>query len=150
MEKERRYSFSCDRFLSGAKNHPLTKAVVHHDQERIKPGGGRKIRDEVAGDLAEGKGGRGGNRGRGGEKGMGVRFILLADGAASDVGADVGGKTRPPEVRGDELTGFKETGVTRSRVIMATTEDETSKVVVGWYINAALVGEDAVNVLPIR
>ena len=149
MEKERCYSFGCDRFLSGAKNHPLTKAVVHHDQERIKPGGGRKICDEVAGYLAEGEGGRGRDRGRGGGKGMGVRLILLADGAASDVGADVGGKTRPPELRGDELAGFKETGVARSRMIMATTEDGTSKVGVRWYINAALIGKDAVDMLPI-
>ena len=81
---------------------------------------------------------------------MGVCFILLAGGAASDVGTDVGSKTRPPEFCGDELAGFKESGVACSRMIMATTEDETSKVVVGWYINAALIGEDAVDVLPIR
>jgi len=47
-------SFGGDGFLSGAENYPLSKAMVYHDQERIKAGGGGEVGDEIAGDLLEG------------------------------------------------------------------------------------------------
>jgi len=47
-------SFSGDGFLSGAENYPLSKAMVYHDQERIKAGGGGEVGDQIAGDLLEG------------------------------------------------------------------------------------------------
>ena len=45
VEKKGGDSFSSDDFLSGAENYPLSKAVVYHDQERIKTGGGGKVSD---------------------------------------------------------------------------------------------------------
>ena len=44
------------------KDYPLRKAMVNHDQDRIKTGGGRKISDEVNQELVEGerRGGRDG------------------------------------------------------------------------------------------
>ena len=57
VEKEGGNSFSGDGFLGGAKNHPLSKAMVDHDQERIEAGGDGKIHDEIARDLLEGAGG---------------------------------------------------------------------------------------------
>ena len=36
VEKEGGNSFGSDRFLGRAKNHPLSKPMVDHDQERIK------------------------------------------------------------------------------------------------------------------
>ena len=36
VEKEGGDSLSSDGFLSGAKNHPLSKPMVDHDQERIE------------------------------------------------------------------------------------------------------------------
>ena len=124
--------------------------MVHHDQEGIKPGGEGKIRNEIAGDLAEREGARGGDRHRGGRKGMGVRLILLAGGTASHESADVRGKTGPPEVGSDKLAGLEKARVARSGMIMATAENVTSKSIIRGNINMALVSKDAVNVLPIR
>ena len=45
--------FGGDGFLHRAKNHPLSKSMVYHDQERIKAGGQGEICDEVIGDLLE-------------------------------------------------------------------------------------------------
>ena len=59
MEKEGGDSFGSDRCLSRAKNHPLSKPMVYHDQERIKARGDREIRDKIAGDLLERVGGDG-------------------------------------------------------------------------------------------
>ena len=54
VEKEGGDSFSGDRFLGRAKNHPLSKAMVYHDQERIEAQGDREVSDEVTGNLLEG------------------------------------------------------------------------------------------------
>ena len=54
MEEKGDYPFGGDRFLSGAENYPLHKAMVNHDQQRIKAKGGGEIGDEVTRDLLEG------------------------------------------------------------------------------------------------
>ena len=54
MEKEGGDSFGGDGFLGRAKNHPLSKPMVYHDQERVKARGDRKVGDEITGDLLEG------------------------------------------------------------------------------------------------
>ena len=41
VEKEGRDSLGGDGFLSGAENYPLSKAMVYHDQERIKTSRGK-------------------------------------------------------------------------------------------------------------
>ena len=48
------YPFSSDGFLSGAKNYPLHKAMVDHDQQRIKTRGSGGVSDKVTRDLLEG------------------------------------------------------------------------------------------------
>ena len=48
MEKEGGDSLSGDGFLSRAKNHPLSKPMVYHDQERIEAHGDREICDKIA------------------------------------------------------------------------------------------------------
>ena len=45
--------FSSDGFLGRAKNYPLSKSMVYHDQERIEARGDGKMGDEIAGDLLE-------------------------------------------------------------------------------------------------
>ena len=45
--------FSGDGFLCRAKNYPLSKPMVYHDQERIEARGDGKIGDEITGDLLE-------------------------------------------------------------------------------------------------
>ena len=57
MEKKGGNSFGGDGFLGRAKNHPLSKSMVDHDQERIEVGGDREIGDEITGNLLEGAGG---------------------------------------------------------------------------------------------
>ena len=54
VEKERGDPLSSDGFLGRAKNHPLSKPVVYHDQERVKARGDREVGDEATGDLLEG------------------------------------------------------------------------------------------------
>ena len=54
MEEKRSYSLGSDGFFSWAKDYPLSKAMVDHDQERIKAGGKGKISDEIIGNLLEG------------------------------------------------------------------------------------------------
>ena len=36
VEKKGGYSFGGDRFLGRAKNHPFSKPMVDHDQERVE------------------------------------------------------------------------------------------------------------------
>ena len=62
VKKEGGDSFSGDRFLGRAKNHPLSKAMVYHDQERIEARGNREICDKIAGNLLEGARGGGFDR----------------------------------------------------------------------------------------
>ena len=54
VEKECGDSFGSDHFLSGAENYPLCKAMVDHNQQRVKARGGREVGDQVTGDLLEG------------------------------------------------------------------------------------------------
>ena len=62
MEKKRGDPFGGNGFLGRAKNHPLSKPMVYHDQERIEARGDWEIRDEVTGNLLEGTGGDGFDR----------------------------------------------------------------------------------------
>ena len=47
MEKESCYPFGSDGFLCGAENYPLCKAMVDHNQQGIKNGGGREVGNEI-------------------------------------------------------------------------------------------------------
>ena len=53
VEEEGGYPLSGDRFLGGAENYPLSKAMVDHNQQRVKAKGNREVSDEVTGDLLE-------------------------------------------------------------------------------------------------
>ena len=101
VEEEGGNPFGGDGFLGRAKNHPLSKSMVYHDQERIKARGVRKIRDKIAGDLLERARGDGLDGGKGGYSGMRVSLVLLAEGTALDIVADKGGEAGPPELGGD-------------------------------------------------
>ena len=61
MEKEGGNPFGSNGFLGRAKNHPLSKSMVDHNQERIEARGDREIRDKIAGNLLEGVRGGGFN-----------------------------------------------------------------------------------------
>ena len=53
VEEEGSNHFGGDGFLGRAKNHPLSKPMVYHNQERIEARGDGKISDEITGDLLE-------------------------------------------------------------------------------------------------
>ena len=149
MEKEGCNPFGSNGLLGGTKNHPLTKAVVHHNQKRVKPRGKGKVCNKVAGYLAEREGtGRGDGSGRGVGR-VSVHFILLASGTTSNEGTDEGGKAGPPEVGSNQLMGFEEAQMAGGGVVVAATENVMVKVAVRWDIDAAFIGEDTANVLPI-
>ena len=101
MEEEGGDSFCGDSLLCWAKNYPLTKAVVHHDQKRVKARGDGEVSDEVIGELTEEKGAGGRDGGSGQSGGMGVCLILLASSTSSDIHTDERSKARPPEFCGD-------------------------------------------------
>ena len=101
MEEEGGNSFCSNSLLCWAKNYPLTKAVVHHDQKRVKAGGDREVSDEVTGELTEGKGAGGRDGGSGWSGGMGVCLILLASGTSSDICMDERSEAGPPEFCSD-------------------------------------------------
>ena len=63
VKKEGGNPFGGNGLFGGAENHPLTKAMVDHDQQRIKTVGRWKVSDEVARNLLEGVRGRRFDRG---------------------------------------------------------------------------------------
>ena len=101
MEKEGGNSFGGDRFVGRAKNYPLSKPMVDHDQERVKARGDREISDEIAGDLLEGVRSDGFDGQQRGYCRVRVNLILLAKGTALHVSADEGGESGPPKFSGD-------------------------------------------------
>ena len=54
MEKEGGDSLSGNGFLGRAKNYPLSKPMVDHDQKRVKARGDWEIGDKITGNLLEG------------------------------------------------------------------------------------------------
>ena len=72
--------------------------MVYYDHDRIMAAGGRKVSDEIDGELPEGKCSRGSDRHKWGNGGMSVNFILLANGIAINKVFDKGEEIRPPEV----------------------------------------------------
>ena len=149
VKKEGSDSFGSNGFLGRAKNYPLSKPMVYHDQKRIKARGSGEIRDKIAGDLLKRARGDGFNGRKGGYGGVRVNLVLLANGTALDVAADEGSKAGPPEVGGDQLSGFQEAGVSSRFVIVATREDGAAEGVVGRDIDTAFIGEDAGLNLPV-
>ena len=106
VEEEGGDPFGGNGFLGRAKNYPLSKSMVYHDHERIEARGFREICDKIAGNLLKGAGGDGLNGRERGYGGVRVYFVLLAEGTALDIAADIGGEARPPEFSGDELASL--------------------------------------------
>ena len=101
--------------LARCKNYPLRKAMVDHDQDRIKPRGRREVGDEVNGELLKGESDSGYDREERGYNGVCNGFVLLADGTASDKVFDKGGEAGPPEIPFQNCLGAKDTHVSRQR-----------------------------------
>ena len=65
------------------------------------------------------------------------------------IAVDEGGKARPPEFSGDQLAGFKKTGVAGRLMIMESLENGTVEGVISGNIDMVLVGEDTGFDLPV-
>jgi len=124
--------------------------MVYHDQERIEAGGGRKVGNKIAGDLLEGARGGGFDWGKWRYGGVCVGLVLLAGGTAFYVFSDIGREAGPPELGGDQLTGFKVPGVSRCFMVVTTCEDSVTNGIIIRDVYAALVSEDSRLVLPVR
>ena len=72
VEKEGGDPFCDDYFLGGAENYPLSKAMVNHNQERVKARGHWQVSDKVAKDLLEGSRGKGLDRSKRWDSGVDV------------------------------------------------------------------------------
>ena len=80
---------------------------------------------------------------------MCVGFVLLANGATIGIFVYKGSEARPPESRGNQLTGFQIARMTSSSVVMALGENGFLKGGIRGHIDTALVGEDSLSVLPV-
>ena len=141
--------FSGSHFLGRTENYPLRKAVVDHNQERIKTGGRCEIRDEIARQLLEWTGGRGADGVKGRYRGVRVRLGLLAISTAFNVLSHELGEAGPPAVRCHELMGFEVSRVAGRGVIMAPGDDVTMKGSSRGNVHGVLIGEKIVTVLKI-
>ena len=138
-------------FFVGQRITPFVcKAMVDHDQQRVKAGGSGEVGDEVAQDLLERTRCMGFDRGERGDGGVRVHLVLLAHGTAFDVLAHKLRETGPPKLRGDELASLKIVRMTGGLMVMASCEDGTAEGVLRGNIDATLVGQDVVVEFPVR
>ena len=144
------YPFSGDRFLGGAENYPLCKAMVDYNQQGVKTGGGGEVGDEVARDLLEGARGKGFDRSEWGDSGVSVQLVLLAHDIALNVFVHKLCKTGPPEFRGNKLASFQIARVLSGLMIVATGKDRVAEGVPRRNLYVALVSQDVVIVFPVR
>ena len=81
---------------------------------------------------------------------MRVGLVLLASRTSLYVFAYERCEARPPKFRGNKLAGFKVAWVASSFMIVAANKDGMLKRGIGGNVNTALVGENALGILPVR
>ena len=106
-------SSSINGFGARNKDYPLHKAMVDHNQDRIKTRGGRKICDEANRELAEGKRSRGRDGMERRRGGVSINLVQLADCTAIDKVFDKGEKTGPLVVMFKDSLCVEDTYMTR-------------------------------------
>ena len=95
-------------FAARSKNYPLCKAMVDHNQDRIKSRERRKVGDEVDRELLEWESGGGWYRTEGWSGGVGVDLVLLTDRTSINKILDKEGKSWPPVVPFEDGLGAKD------------------------------------------
>ena len=98
-------------FGARSKNHPLCKAMVDYDHDRIKIRGWRKVSDKVDGELLERQSGGGRYGTEGWSGGVGVDLVLLTDRTSINKVFDEGSKSWPPIVPLEDGLGAKDAHV---------------------------------------
>ena len=149
VEKEGSYPLGSDGFLCEAENYPLHKAMVNHNQQRVKARGGGEVSDEATRDLLEGARGAGLDQGKQRDGGVCVGLVLLAHGTALNVLSHELCETQPSELCSDELANIEVTRVASSLMIVALSKDRVAEEVVWRNIDTAFICEDVVVKLPI-
>ena len=150
VEEKGSHPFSGDHFLSGAENYPLRKAMVDHDQQRIKARGGGEVSDEVTGDLLEQARGVGLDQSERGDSGVRVGLVLLAYGTAFDILPYKLHEPRPPKFSSDELVSLQVARVSSGLMVIAASEDGVTEGVFQGNVDMTFVCEDVVIKLPVR
>ena len=97
--------------------------MVNHDQQGIKAGRDREVRDDVIGDLLEGTGCVRLNQGEQENHRMCVGLVLLAHSTVFNILVYKLCQTWPLEFGGNKLASLEITRVTGSLVIVAAGED---------------------------
>ena len=143
MEEKGDDPFGSDGFLGRAENHPLSKPMVYHDQERIKAGGDREVHDEITGALLEGMRCRGPYGRKRRYSGVHVGLVLLTRGTSFNVLAGISSQAGPPELSCNKLPGLEKAGMSSGFMVMALLEDGEAEGIICRDIDATLVGQDA-------
>ena len=81
---------------------------------------------------------------------MSVRLVSLASRTPFHVFAHKRCEAGPPKFRDDKLAGLKVTWVAGSFMIVAMKKDGLPKRGIGRNVNTSFVGENALNILPVR
>ena len=121
------YSYGVHNFYAREKNHPLTKAMVDHNHDRIEAIDQGKVDNEIHREVLEGTRALEDKGGDGRNCRMGEDLVCLANCTSRNTFLDVGRKARPPVILGKEGNGAKVT-------IMAAFEGTTGggdQIVVG-------------------
>ena len=84
FEKEFGNSFSVNGLVTRGENYPLRKAMVNHDQQRIKTIRKGQASNQVDGELLKGVGTGGWQRGKSRDDWVSIHLHLLTEGATSN------------------------------------------------------------------
>ena len=115
VKKQLGNSCSVNGLMARCKNYPLSKAMVDHNHDRIKPRRRGEVGDEVNGQLFIREGDIGLDWEQRWDNRVHVGLVLLADGAARDKVLYEGGETWPPEIPFQDRLGMEDTHVTQQR-----------------------------------
>ena len=115
FEKEFSYPFGIKGFVARDENHPLRKAMVDHNHQRVIAMRGQEVSDQVDGQLLKQAGADRGDRGECRDSWMGIDLHLLAKGAPSNKTVDEGRHTWPPVVPRQQGICTEEPPMARSK-----------------------------------
>ena len=113
IKKELGNSSCINGFGARSKNHPLCKAMVDYNHDRIEIQGWWKVGDEVNEELLERESGGGWYGTNGWSGGVDVDLVLLTDHTSINKIFDEGSKSRPSVVPLEDGLGVKDAHMAR-------------------------------------